>query len=42
MALIDGGPFEKTHIRPLTRANARRMEEEEEVQKTLFLWRIIF
>jgi len=39
-----GGPSGRTHIGPLTRAMARRMEEEEEeiVQKTLFLWRIKF
>jgi len=39
----DGEPFGRTHIGPLTRVMARRMEEDEkEVQKTLFLWRINF
>jgi len=37
----DGGPSGRTHIGPLTRAMARRMEEEG-VQKTIFLWRINF
>ena len=39
---IDGGPSRKTHIGPLNRVMAKRMEEEEGVQKTLFLWRINF
>ena len=38
----DGGPSGSTHIGPLIRAMARRMEEEEGVQKTIFLWRINF
>jgi len=37
--IIDGGPSGRTHIRPLTRAMTRRMEEEEGVQKTLLLWK---
>jgi len=38
----DGGPFGRIHIEPSTRVMTRRMEEEDEVQKTLFLWRINF
>jgi len=38
----DGGPSRRALIGPLTRVMARRMEEEEGVQKTLFLWRINF
>jgi len=37
----DGGPSGRTHIGPLIRAMDRRMKEEE-VQKTLFIWRINF
>jgi len=44
--LGDGGPSGRTHIGSLTRVMARRMEGEEEeeegVQKTLFLSRINF
>jgi len=38
----DGGLSRRTYIEPLTRVMAIRMEEEEGVQKTIFLWRIIF
>jgi len=41
--LVDEGPSRRTHIRSLTKAMDRRMEEQEEgVQNTLFLWRINF
>jgi len=39
---FDGGPSGRTDIEPLTTAMARRMEKEEGVHKTLFLWRINF
>jgi len=38
--LIHGEPYVKEKIRLITRAIARRMEEEDEVQKTLLLWRV--
>jgi len=38
---FDGGASKRTYIGPLTRAMAKRMEEER-VQKALFFWRINF
>jgi len=39
--LGDTGSLKK-HIRPLTRAMVRRIEEEKGLQKTLFLWRVTY
>jgi len=36
----DGGPSGKPHIRPLTKAIDRRMEEEEGLKKTLLFWSV--
>jgi len=38
----DGGLFGRIHIGPLSRVMARRMEEEERLQKTLLLWSVIY
>jgi len=39
---FDGRPSEKTHIRPLTRVMARRLEEEEEPKNFLLSWKITY